>query len=321
MSSDTDSIVVRPYAPGDRQLWDDLVRRSRAPHFMFTRGYCEYHADRFTDASLLAFEGSTLLAALPATRSGDTVSSHGGLTFGGFVTDRRMTAERMLATLRAAAAHFAAAGARRLVYKPVPHIYHRLPAGEDLYALFRTGARLVRRDLSATLDMAERPPFSKGRKSQVKRGRARHTVAREHDFADFWAIEEAALRRRHGVAPVHTLEEITLLAGRFPDELKLYCARDAGERVAGGVVVFETPMVAHAQYIGSTEEGAADGAVDAVIDHLLSDVYADRRYFDFGISTERDGMLLNGGLARNKESYGARGTTYDFYELDLSSVA
>lgn len=321
MSSAADRIVVRAYEPADRQLWDDLVRRSRAPHFILTRGYCEYHADRFADASLLAFEDSALLAALPATRSGDAVSSHGGLTFGGFVTDRRMTAERMLAMLRAVAAHFAAGGARRLVYKPIPHIYHRVPAGEDLYALYRTGARLVRRDLSSTVDMAERPPYNKGRKSQVKRARARYTVAREHDFSDFWAIEEAALRRRHGVRPVHALDEISLLAERFPDELKLYCARGADERVAGGVVVFETPMVAHAQYIASTEEGAADGAVDAVIDHLLSDVYADRRYFDFGISTERDGTVLNGGLVRNKESYGARGTIYDFYELDVSSVA
>ena len=72
------------------------------------------------------------------------------MTFGGFITDKRMTAERMLATLEAAAWHFAALGARRLIYKAVPAIYHRTPASEDLYALYRAGAALVRRDVSST---------------------------------------------------------------------------------------------------------------------------------------------------------------------------
>ena len=71
--------------------------------------------------------------------------------------------------------------------------------------------------------------------------------------------------RRHGRRPVHSLEEISLLAARFPDELKLYCARDADGAVAGGVVIFATPVVAHTQYIASSETGMAGGAVDAVI--------------------------------------------------------
>jgi hypothetical protein len=321
MSDAARELVVRPYEPEDRLAWDDLVRRARAPHFMLTRGYSEYHADRFQDASLLVFEGSTLLAALPASRSEDTVSSHGGLTFGGFVTDRRMTAERMLGTLEAVVAHLRAGGVRRLIYKAVPAIYHRTPASEDVYALVRAGARLVRRDLSSTIELGDRLPYSKGRKAQVKRARGAYAVAQEPDFTDFWAIEEEALVRRHGLRPVHSLEEISLLAGRFPDELTLHCARDADGAVAAGVVIFATPVVAHTQYIASSEPGMAGGAVDAVIDHLLSDVYADRRYFDFGISTEQGGSVLNGGLVRNKESYGARGSVYDFYELELSSVA
>ena len=50
---------------------------------------------------------------------------------------------------------------------------------------------------------------------------------------------------------------------------------------------------------------------------LIDDVYADKTYFDFGISTERDGAYLNLGLVRNKESYGARGVAYDRYEIAL----
>jgi hypothetical protein len=38
-----------------------------------------------------------------------------------------------------------------------------VPAEEDLYALFRFGAKLMRRDVSATIDRRTRLPFTKGR--------------------------------------------------------------------------------------------------------------------------------------------------------------
>jgi hypothetical protein len=40
-------------------------------------------------------------------------------------------------------------------------------------------------------------------------------------------------------------------------------------------------------------------------------------YFDFGISNERGGRILNEGLADYKEGFGARAVAHDFYELML----
>jgi hypothetical protein len=310
-------LTVLPYSPGEQREWDELVDRSRAPHVLFRRGYLEYHADRFADASLLVREGGRVLAALPASRDGDRLVSHGGVTFGGFVTDRRMTATRMLATFDAVLDRLRSEGVATWVYKAVPHIYHRVPAEEDLYALVLCGARLVRRDLSSTILMTDRLPYSKGRKAAVKAARGLR-VAQERDFAEFWAVEEEALARRHGVAPVHSLDEISLLAARFPDAIELFTARDDGGALLGGIVVFATPVLAHAQYIASTEEGQARGAVDAIVEHLLTERYADRRWFDFGISTTEQGRVLNEGLVGNKESYGARAVAYDTYELEVA---
>ena len=310
-----EDLSVRRYGPDDAAAWTELLRGSRAPHVILERDYLEYHADRFVENSLLVFEGERLLAALPASRDGDRLVSHGGLTFGGFVTDKRMTATRMLAAFTLVLDHLRAADVATWIYKPIPHIYHATPAEEDLYALFRNGAKLVRRDLSATVTMSDRLPYSKGRRASVKKARAL-SVGEEHDLHDFWAVEEEALTRRHGVAPVHTVEEIAMLAARFPEQIRLFCARDDGA-LLGGVMVFETPVLAHAQYIASTPEGQEAGAVDAVIDHLLGEVYASKRHFDFGISTEEAGKVLNAGLAGNKESYGARAVAYDQYELEV----
>jgi hypothetical protein len=53
------------------------------------------------------------------------------------------------------------------------------------------------------------------------------------------------------------------------------------------------------------------------MDVLMNEVYPDKPYIDFGISTVENGRTLNVELIQNKESYGARATVYDFYELSL----
>ncbi|MEM2995379.1 MAG: GNAT family N-acetyltransferase, partial [Candidatus Bathyarchaeia archaeon] len=40
-------------------------------------------------------------------------------------------------------------------------------------------------------------------------------------------------------------------------------------------------------------------------------------YFDFGISTEKEGRFLNVGLITQKEEFGARAVVYDTYEIEV----
>lgn len=311
---------AEPYEPHRKPAWDALVERSRAAHFLFRRDYMEYHEDRFEDASLLIYEGATLVAALPASRHGDVVSSHGGLTFGGLVADESLGVRRAIEAMRAAVEAFVELGAGRLVYKPVPHIYHRLPAEEDLYALFVHGARLLRRDVAFAIPAGGGAPLSKGRRADVRRGRRSGLrVGADSDWTGFMRIEADLLRDRHGVAPVHDAAELELLAERFPENIRLFSARD-GDELLAGLVVYETARVAHAQYMGASRRGRELKAQDVLIDWLLTERYPAKHYFDFGISTEEDGRALNLGLARNKESWGARAIAYDWYEVDLAKA-
>jgi len=210
-----------------------------------------------------------------------------------------------------------AQGVRSLLYKPVPHIYHRMPAEEDLYALFRSGARLVRRDLSSTLDMISRPPMQHGRQSQLKRGKRTFVVRESRDFGAFMDLVSSGLTAKYNVAPTHTKEEIELLAARFPQNIRLHGAC-RGEHLCAGVLVYANTNVAHVQYIAGEDDAKREGALECIFDDLLERRYATIRYFDWGISTEQAGRWLNPGLVQNKESYGARGVVYDLYELDLA---
>jgi len=53
-----------------------------------------------------------------------------------------------------------------------------------------------------------------------------------------------------------------------------------------------------------------------LFDNLINQ-YSEKKYFDFGISTENNGFYLNEGLIDFKERFGARSTVYDSYELNL----
>jgi hypothetical protein len=300
-------------------VWDDFVSRARNGVFLFARGYMDYHADRFTDHSLLFFAEDKLIAVMPASLHGDVLSSHGGLTFGGVISDERMRTPLMLELFALLKDHLRSQGIRTVIYKAVPHIYHRVPAEEDLYALFVHGARLVRRDVSSTIRLGRRPEPSKGRRWSTKRALAQGIgVQASTDYRGFLVLEEEQLARKYGVRPTHTGAELELLAGRFPDNIQLFTATRGGA-LLGGVVVYRGGQVAHAQYIATSDEGRELGALDCLMDVLLNRDWGDVAYFDFGISTEKAGRYLNTGLIDNKESYGARAVAYDFYELDAAA--
>src|SRR5437016_10636090 len=174
-------ITVIPYERSFAIEWNRFVAAARNGHFLFDRGFMDYHSDRFTDCSLLFFDKGQLIGVLPANRHDDTVYSHQGLTFGGIVAGDRLGAERMLAVFDALRGHLAEAGVRSLVYKPVPHIYHRRPAEEDLYALFRHGAALVRRDLSTSIGYGGPVQATPPRQASFRKAQAAGIVLSESD--------------------------------------------------------------------------------------------------------------------------------------------
>lgn len=315
---------VRPFQPGsDEEEWDRLVAGSFNGTFLHSRRFLSYHGDRFVDRSLVVEDGTgSLRAVLPAALDrGDpaVVVSHPGAAFGGLVHDGSLRAARMMSVLEAAADHYRSDGTAVWRYKPVPGIYHRVPSDDDLYGLFRLGARLYRRDLSATIDLETRLPLGASRRKPARAARNRG-VKVSWDWsacAEFWPLLGQVLGERHGAVPVHTLDEIEHLASLLPSRVRLITAWLDGEIVAGGVMYCTFPVM-HLQYSASSaagrKVGGSDLVVEAGIEAALEEGY---RYYDFGISTEQDGRILNESLQEFKLSFGAGSAVFDHYELTL----
>lgn len=315
-------MLAQPFTDGDTERWDELVERAPMATFLHTRRFLSYHGERLEDASLLFTDDrGALRALLPAAVDPHDrlrVTSHPGATFGGLLHDGAIGVEQVEAALAAASEHYAGAGHATLTYKAVPHIYHRSPSADDVWALHALGATRTRCGLSCTIDLAaRRQPSSRRQRSLRKAERAGVEAAPDGALADFWPVLEARLEERYAARPVHALDEIELLRTRFPGAIALVTGRVAGEVVAG-VVLFRTPRVAHVQYMAAGESGMRIGALDAVLERCIASAREEgARFFDFGTSMRDGGRGLETGLYGFKAEFGGGGVIHETYELAL----
>lgn len=311
-------MTIVKYTVSKKNNWNEFVRNSKNSHFFFLRDYMEYHSDRFDDFSLMIFdETDKLIAILPANVKEDILYSHQGLTFGGFLVDDRMKTEIMLEIFESLKHFLKEHDIKKLVYKCIPYIYHIKPSEEDRYALFRNDAKLIRRDVTSTIDLTEQVRYSKGRKWTVNKAKKESIQTFESDdYETFWELLTGVLESNHETKPVHTLEEIRKLASLFPKNIRLFLAKK-DEKIVSGALIYENQNIVHTQYLANSEEGRELGALDLLIDYLIKDIYKNKKYFDFGISNENAGRYLNTGLIAQKEGFGARAVVHDFYELEI----
>jgi hypothetical protein len=313
-------LIVERYSEANADAWDGFVRSSRNGTFLFERAYMDYHRDRFHDHSLIIRDDSgELLALLPAHGAKNRLISHGGLSYGGLLTNDQMKLPRMLAVFDSLLTYLQSNTMSVLEYKTIPGIYHSLSADYDLYPLFLSNAQLIRRDMLAVVAREERLSYQSRRLRGIKKAQKLSlTIREQEDFAPYWELLSATLQERHQADPVHSLQEIQQLKSHFPRNIRLFEV-DSSEGLLAGVLIYETPRVAHCQYIASSPVGRERGALDLLFDHLLTTIYREHPYFDFGSSHEDKGRILNIGLVEQKEGFGARPVAHDHYRIDVAN--
>ncbi len=312
-------IEIKTYTPAQEAVWNEFVASCTTATFLHKRSYMDYHSHRFTDHSLMAYADGRLLAVMPANVANGTLYSHQGLTYGGWLHQlKHFDATVMMDVMQNALVFLKNEGLEEVIYKPVPHIYHRYPSEEDLYALFRAGAILTESNISTAVQLSNPLAFDRGNKRSVNVAiKANVQVAESTDWNGFWHVLEEVLAQRHATKPVHSVEEIKLLHSRFPEQIKLYTA-SIHQRIVAGVVMFYTHTVAHSQYIASNAEGRDAKALALLFRHLIDQAKANGyAYFDFGISNEDHGRWLNEGLVQQKSRLGGRGIVYNTYKITL----
>jgi len=307
---------IKKYTPTHKIEWDGFAKNAKNSLFMHYRDYIEYHADRFADHSLLFYDDEKLLALLPLNIKENHLYSHSGLTFGGFIVSTDMKAKKMLNCFDSLVDYLKENHIDILIYKPAPYIYHFLPCEDDLYALYKHNAKIIKIEPSTTIFLKNKINFPKGRKAQIARARREGVIFEETtDFDSFIKLENEVLNERHNSFAVHTSAELTKLQSNFQQNIKLFVGKHQGKIVAG-TVLFVYENIVHTQYLAADEKAREIGALDLVICELINKYSATKQFFDFGISTEENGLFLNEGLIAQKESFGGRTIVHQTWELD-----
>lgn len=315
-----DKYTVEKYQPNQKAVWNNFVKEAKNATFLFQRDFMDYHSNRFVDHSLLVYKNEKLVAVLPANIIDCTLHSHQGLTYGGIILGKKTTFEEVLVAFKSILEYLQNKGISNLKLKLLPKIYHQLPSDEIDYLLFIVKATLERRDFtSSVLNENQIKIASSNRLRGIKKGVKNQLEIREEmDFEAFWKkVLEPNLKQVHNQKPVHSFEEISLLKSYFPKNIKQFNVYKEEEIVAG-TTIFETSTVAHAQYISANEIGRKTGGLDFLFNYLLEH-FSDRKYLDFGISIEAQGMKINKGLLDWKESFGGRSVVHDFYEIKTAN--
>ena len=308
--------IIR-YSSENKQLWDSLIKESRNGTFLFYRDYMDYHSNRFNDCSYLIRRKGKISAVIPGNIENETYYSHQGLTYGGLVLSKKISTTEIMDVFDMLNVTLKKEGIKYVYYKPVPLIYHKLPAQEDIYTLFRIGAEKIACNISSTIYQNNKIKFIESRKSGIRKSiREGIEISESIDYDGFWKILEANLSGKFNKKPVHNVDEIKLLNNRFPDNIKLHVATRSGNIIAG-TVLYLMENIVHVQYISASEEGREKGALDHLFDVLINSIYSHIPIFDFGQSTEDMGNYLNENLIFQKEGFGGRGIVYDIYKYSI----
>lgn len=316
--------TIHRYDPSFKSEWDRMIEASRNSTFLFKRAYMDYHSDRFEDCSLIACKNNKPLALLPANRSDDTLHSHQGLSYGGWVLPtRHLDCVDLLTFWKEWLKWCLEEGIEEVSYKPLPSIYHLTPSQEDLYALFRSGATLTEANISATIDLNAEVGFNTMQRrhlAKISKSDAEVVEVVGESIVEFHDLLRQCLRERHGVMPVHTSDELIRLWSAFPNNIRFFGVKLAGELLAG-VCLFRSETVDHAQYICSSPRGRDMNALTLLFDSLIRQAKSDnKRFFDFGISNENHGLFLNNGLYRQKSSFGGSGIIYNRFTFRVAEA-
>ena len=311
---------VCKYTNSKKADWDNFIATAKNATFLFQREFMDYHNDRFEDFSLMVYKDEKLYAVFPANKNGENVYSHQGLTYGSFVLQDSAKLKSTFIAFKELLKFLFEEGIKKLDIRIIPTFYNSLPSDELEYVLYKAGASLVKRDVILLIDYQNKLRFQKNRREGINKAKRKNLIVKvDGDYEAFWnKILIPNLKEKHNSSPVHSLDEIKLLAARFPNHIKQVNVYQ-DDKIVAGTTVFLTKKVVHPQYVSANINKNELGSLDVLYNFIIDHFIAGRNYFSFNTSSEENGKLLNEGLLFWKESCGARPHVFNNYEINTDT--
>jgi hypothetical protein len=310
---------IHKFNERDTSIWDEFVTGANNGTIFHSQRFLNYHPkDRFTNHHCMVMEKGSLIAVFPAVENGDTIISHQGASYGGFVMKCNIGIHAVCLGLEQLVEYYRSRGFRKIIATQTPLIYYRDPHQYADFAFAKKGFKYLKREVTAVIPITGADPLvtfhADARRSTKKALRAGVHVRICDEYEKFYAILKNNLSMRHNVTPTHTLNELLRLQKLYPQEIVLFAAY-IGQKIIGGVVIFVTnELTILAFYISHDSTYQQYRPVNLLFYEILKWGYLKGfRYLDLGTFTLN--MEANWGLGRFKENHNAHGYLRDTYEL------
>ncbi len=313
---------IKRYEANNYEQWNAFVSQAKNATFLFHRDFMEYHQDRFEDFSLMAFENEKLIAILPANKVQNTVYSHQGLTYGGLVLLPKAKMNQVIEVFKTLLKFLNDASISTLFLKQIPSIYCDTFSDEMDYLSYVCQAKLQMKHAISVVNLNHPLQISKSRRECVNRGKKLQLIIKEEtDFSAFWnELLIPNLKDKYQSKPVHTLEEITFLRNKFPENIRHFNVYQ-NEKLVCGTTLFITKTVVKPQYISGNENNNLLGSIDFLYDYLIKEIAYGKAFFDFGPSHENHGLQIVENINFWKESFGTQIVIQNFHEINTSNFS
>ena len=297
--------TVRIYSSEYFELWNAFISTAKNATFLFHRDFMEYHADRFEDFSLLVFEGEKLVSVIPANRVGQTIFSHQGLTYGGFVFSDDLVTFEIDLIIAEVILYLKENQIKEFSIKEIVSIYLKEGKMETQQSLVKNGAELVETKMNLAIDFNSNFKVSKSKLKHYNRIKSIGlSIRNEENLTDFWnKVLCPRLEQKFNIKPVHSLKEIIGLKNKFPENIYQYSVYK-DEEILAGITVFKTNTVIKSQYGATTEKGEKYRALDYLYITLIDKYKSQLDFFDMGTVNDNSELGYNFGLLNQKKELG-----------------
>jgi len=311
--------TVKRYESNYFSDWNAFISKAKNATFLFHRDFMEYHSDRFEDLSLMVYDEKKLVAVLPANRVGETVYSHQGLTYGGLVLPLNSKLSNVVYIFKAILLFLNKNAISVLKIKKIPSIYCDTFSDEVDYLVSICNGKTTMKHALSVINLDSNFKISKSRRECINRGKKLNLVIKEEDnLKSFWNdILIPNLKEKYDSKPVHSLDEISALKSKFPDNIRHFNVYNEGKLVCG-TTLFITNNVVKPQYISGNESNNLLGSIDYLYHFIINEVSKGKSYFDFGPSHENNGLNIVKNINFWKESFGSNTIVQNFYDVETS---
>jgi hypothetical protein len=223
------SITIRKYNKADFDDWENFVKTSSNGTIFHLRTFLSYHIDRnFNDNSLIFEKNGKIIAVFPAAKNGIDESilySHPGASFGGFIFNNISFQESNL-ILNNLDNYCKDNNFSKVFFVYTPNIYFHQFNETLEYSLLWNNYKVKEVYLSSIIEIKNNfspLDYLNSRKKRYIKNYLNNNLLKikwNNDFDEFYPIL-LENKRRHGIKPTHSLDELKKINLLYPSSLHL----------------------------------------------------------------------------------------------------